>query len=462
MTKPSKPTSDYPLFAHNNGQWAKKIKGKLHYFGPWGDPRGALARYLDHDNQASSERHGGVPNPKVPPPVQPVKPSKDYPLYAHASGRWAKKVRGITRFFGSWNDPQGALDKWLDQKDDLLAGREPRASGEGLTVRSLVNQFLESKEALVETGELTRRHWEDCKLTGVKLVEMFGRNRLVTDMRPADFEKLRKQYAKTHGPTALSNDIGRVRTFFNWAYKQGLVDRPVMFGEGFQKPSRRVMRRERQKKGPKMFTARQIRAMIDKAGAQLKAMILLGINCGMGNHDCAMLPMSALNLKTGWLIYPRCKTGIERRCRLWPETVKALQQVLDHRREPIEPADNAFITKYGCPWTPKAKTGDSPVTKETTKVLKALGIHRPGLGFYALRHTFETIAGEARDQAAVDYIMGHAPDSNDMSAVYRERMTNRRLFRVAKYVRQWLRHKPSRKTSQPASSAPAVAATADS
>ena len=125
-------------------------------------------------------------------------------------------------------------------------------------------------------------------------------------------------------------------SFFNYAYKQGLIDRPIVFGDGFKKPSQRVLRCERQKKGKKMFTAKQIRAMIGKAGPQLKAMILLGINCGMGNHDCAILPMSILDLKTGWLDFGRPKTGIERRCRLWPETIAALTGVLTRRREPKE------------------------------------------------------------------------------------------------------------------------------
>ena len=105
----------------------------------------------------------------------------------------------VTRFFGPWNDPQAAVNKWLDQKDDLLAGREARTTGEGLTVHCLVNQFLETKEALVNAGELTGRHWEDCRLTGVTLVEVFGRSRLVADLRPADFQRLRKELTKGQG-----------------------------------------------------------------------------------------------------------------------------------------------------------------------------------------------------------------------------------------------------------------------
>lgn len=467
MEKPEKPTPDFPLFAHSNGQWAKKIKGKLQYFGPWSDSPGALARYLGNDTQASNGRQ--VSESKVSTPGKPVKPHKDYPLYPHASGRWAKKVGGVTRFFGPWDDPQGALDKWLQQKDDLLAGREPRVTGDGLTVRSLVNQFLESKELMVNTGELTERSWEDYKLTGIKLVEVFGRTRLVSDLRPADFETLRTEFTKGqgenrrgHGPTTLTNDIGRARVVFNYAYKQGLIERPIVFGDGFKKPSKRVMRCERQKKGKKMFTARQIHSMIDKAGPQLKAMILLGINAGMGNRDCASLRLSVLNVNTGWLDFGRSKTGIERRCRLWPETIAALREVLARRREPKEKehVDKVFITKYGFPWLSKGKTKrDCPISKETTKILKALKIHRPGLGFYTLRHVFETIGGESMDQAAVDRIMGHAPRANDMSAVYRERMTDKRLFRVASHVRKWLfRRKPSPKSEPAAPASPSPAA----
>jgi integrase len=70
------------------------------------------------------------------------------------------------------------------------------------------------------------------------------------------------------------------------------------------------------------------------------------------------------------------------------------------------------------------------------KLLNKLGLARRGHTFYALRHTFETIGGDSRDQVAVDAIMGHSRD--DMASVYRERIDDARLRAVAQHVRQWL------------------------
>ncbi|MHC4403043.1 MAG: hypothetical protein ACYTG0_25560 [Planctomycetota bacterium] len=64
------------------------------------------------------------------------------------------------------------------------------------------------------------------------------------------------------------------------------------------------------------------------------------------------------------------------------------------------------------------------------------GIYRSGVGFYALRYTFETIAGDSRDQIAVDHVMGH--DRGDMASVYRERIGDDRLRAVTDHVREWL------------------------
>jgi hypothetical protein len=241
MDKPQKPSPDFPLFAHGNGQWAKKMKGKLRYFGPWDDLAGALANFADTGRQ-TGVRPQVSEQSKLPRSPKPVKPHKDYPLYAHASGRWAKRIRGRIHYFGPWDDPQAALEKYLEQRDDLLAGRTPREAG--LTVELLCEQFLDAKKAKVASHELTQRSWDDYYDTCKQIVKVIGR-RAVEGLRPDDLERLRQSFAKTHGPTALANDVGRSRVVFNYAYKQGLIDRPVRFGE-FRKPSRATIRGERQ------------------------------------------------------------------------------------------------------------------------------------------------------------------------------------------------------------------------
>ncbi len=47
--RPAKPHAEFPFFAHATKRWAKKIRGKLHYFGSWSDPDAALQKYLDRE-----------------------------------------------------------------------------------------------------------------------------------------------------------------------------------------------------------------------------------------------------------------------------------------------------------------------------------------------------------------------------------------------------------------------------
>jgi hypothetical protein len=118
MAKPAKPTPDFPLFPHQTGQWAKKIKGKIHYFGSWSNPQAALEHYQAFVGTTTVS----IRAKKVSRPGLPAKPYKDFPLFPHRNGQWAKKVRGSFRYFGSWTDSQAALELWIAQKDDLLAG----------------------------------------------------------------------------------------------------------------------------------------------------------------------------------------------------------------------------------------------------------------------------------------------------------------------------------------------------
>lgn len=251
----------------------------------------------------------------------------------------------------------------------------------------------------------------------------------MTDIRPEDFEAFRATLSKTLGKVALGNEIQRARVVFKFAYDSELIAAPIRYGVGFKRPSRKVLRKERQAKGPRLFEPADLRRIVFAAGKQLKAMALLGANAGYGNADCGMLPISALDLKRGWVTFPRPKTSVERRAPLWPETILALREVVGDRTKGL-----VFVTRLGKSW--HKDIADSPITKEFRKLLDKLGLHRPGLGFYSLRHTFQTIGDDAVDPIATSHIMGHADTS--MSAVYRERISDERLRAVTEHVRQWL------------------------
>jgi integrase len=141
------------------------------------------------------------------------------------------------------------------------------------------------------------------------------------------------------------------------------------------------------------------------------------------------------DLERGWLDSPRPKTGVPRRAWLWPEMVDALRVVLDKRHEPQDEENAAlvFVTKYGESWGKITSAG--PITKETRKLLHELGI-KDLRNFYTLRHTFRTVADEAKDQPAVDYAMGH--EVAHRSCLYRETISDERLRAVSEHVRRWL------------------------
>ena len=371
---------------------------------------------------------------------KPSKPYPDFPLFPHATRRWAKKIKGKMCYFGPWDDPDAALAKYQLQRDDLYAGRVPRIS-EGLIVRDLINHFLTAKQRAVDAREIKLNTFYEYRRCSAHLIDAFGRTRLVDDLRTDDFAQLRAELAKVRGPVALGNEIQRLRTIFKYGFDAGLIDKPVRFGPEFKKPSAKVMRLARNANGERMIEAGDIRPLLDQASTQLRAMILLGVNCGLGNTDCGELPMSAVDLDDAMLTYPRPKTGIPRRCPLWPETLAAIRATIAERRKPKDRADAhlLFITKHGNRWMAVRSNGQirDTVCFAFGKLLRESGLKRPRLNFYALRHTFRTIADETRDHPAIDLVMGHE-DSKSMATRYRERINDERLRAVADHVHSWL------------------------
>jgi integrase len=389
---------------------------------------------------------------------KPEKPRPDFPLFVHGSNylRWAKKVRGKLEYFGPIDESpdhgaQAALERWLDEKDDLLAGRRPRKKRDGLTIGDLCTRFLNAKRVLAEQGRFSRRGHAEYRAVTDRIVATLGTNRLVEDLEPSDFTTFLESFPSTWAASSVDLIVARTRAVFNFAHSrnQQLIPKPVLFGDIFRVMSSKERRRLRPTNGERLFSADEIHTIMNAATPDFRAAILLGINCGFGNMDVARLPTSAIDLDAGWHTFPRPKTGEARRAKLWPETIEAIRGVLTRRPRPSDPNDSdlVFLTNDGLPWVRfVGKVWTDKVCATTTYVLGKIKMrHR---GFYSLRRTFRTVADEVLDVVAINHIMGHVDGS--MGAVYRQRLDDSRLVAVSDYVHRWLfgEAKPKRKASR--------------
>jgi integrase len=343
---------------------------------------------------------------------KPEKPYPDFPLFGCDNGQWAKKIGGKRRQFGT--DWKAALRKYhalLESPNSL---------------KTCVAKYVESKTLLLSSDEISPRHLRDIKWTLESLSKTIGPDKGIRSLTSADYGAWRAHIAKTNGPVSVGNHIRRVKSFLNWAKREKLIaDLPEL-----KKPSLRVLRLEREERGSKMFEPAEIQLLLKHSGPQMRAMILLGLNCGLGNTDIAELRPP--NLQDAWLIFPRHKTGIKRRAPLWVETCKALAAITSASDSASE---YVFTTKLGNPWTPKGN--GCPISSRFAKLCKDLDIYKKGRGFNSFRHCCQTIGEESGDYAATDVILGHIPKSNDMAAIYRERMSDERLKNVTEHIHQW-------------------------
>ncbi len=371
--------------------------------------------------------------------AKPSKPYPDFPLYAHNSKRWAKKIKGRTHFFGHWNNWQAALERFQYENDYLQQGKTPPPKTDGrLTIGDLVNDFLAHRDAKLQSGDLRPITFADYKRIGAKLIEVLGRYTTVETMQPDDFAKLKTEISNRGGLMNLASEMSRCKTILNFAEKNYNIR--VFTGMAFDKPSRTAIKREAETKPKRIFSVDELRTLYHAADKHMKCFILLALNGGMGNNDIGLI--EPRHIVKGWIDFPRPKTLVARKFPLWKETQKSI----DLARQTKHPElPYVFATKYGNCWAKDIAT-DTPIGKEFTKLCQATGLHQAGRGFYALRHTFRTVADGCRDQVAINHIMGHSDES--MAANYREWIEPERLQAVVDHVYAWVKpmfKKPAKK-----------------
>lgn len=378
------------------------------------------------------------------------------PPYLHASGQYVKKIKGKWFYYGT--DKDAALEAWRKQQSYIALDVAPPSRNASPSLAELGNVYADYLRRAVEAEELSDRTAAEYKKSIARLVTIAGADCVIANLRPIDFGAIKEGLAKPvkvaadstrfggrkvkrRANTTVAIDIRNLRVFFNWCYKQEHIKAPLRYGDEFSPVSRKALRRKRAVDGPKDLSSKEIRAIIAECKPVMKAIILLGINGAMGNQDIADMKLSELPKLKGevWLDLPRGKTGAPRRFHLWPETVQALKDYILFRPSPAgnENRDRLFITKNGLAWVRQDEhlRCDS-IGTQFAKARKAARVERAA--FYDLRRTFRTRAAATRDREAVDYIMGHIPNADDMGAVYNQWIDNDRLKRVTDHVRNWL------------------------
>jgi len=395
--------------------------------------------------------------PAGKPPARSSKEKPKHPLFLHATGQWAKKVNGRLHYFGK--DRDKALSEWLRCKDALLAGRprppENTSDSRLMTLQELCNKFLAFKEGLVSTDDLQRRSWADYQVECARMVKILGASTPVDHLTESDFDKLRSSISKGVSHKTREGRVVRCRSVFIFGETRRLTGAILYRMVDFRKPSKRNLEKEKPD-AVKAFDASEIRLLVSSAGLNMQAMILLAINCGLGNTDIAALTEENFDFENRWVTKKREKTGTFRRIPLWKETVLAVQAAMKSRKPKSKDCPYVFLTKQGNPFVQPPKElpideqqktrwtiGANPISSEFRKLRTTLGIDQKQKTFYALRHTFKTVGENATgNNIAVDHLMGHIDSS--VSGMYRQYILDERLIEVTEAVHKWLFASPSK------------------
>lgn len=373
-----------------------------------------------------------------------------FPLYLHANGQWAKSIRGRKFYFG--RDKAEAIERYLAEKDHLLAGRTPpTAADDEPTLLTLANMFAERSKRRVASGQMTERNMGEYFATIRRVIDLRGKTDLPGRWTPTDFEAIREMFfqpvERKSGPrkmkigvsverraaASVDGDVTRVRAFLKWCSDSQLIGPPA-YGQSFSKSTVREKRLAKTARGRRDFSASDIRQTLGEASVYSKPLFLLAINGAIGATDLAGFKTDQFN-GGEWLDCPRQKTGVERRIWLWPETREAIQAYFQRKKPPRVDAyaDRAFLTVGRDLWV---RDRQSAISQAWLKSRRAAGVERGT--FYDLRRTFQTVAEETLDFPAVKFCMGHAAAASDMSSTYRQVVTDERIQRVCNHVREWL------------------------
>lgn len=352
--------------------------------------------------------------------------ARKFPLTLHPTGQYCKKIQGKLRYFGK--DKQEALRRYYEQASALHSGTNHPAAllSNKLTLENLCNLYLDHQLGRAKAGEIRERQYREQKPRLKAFANFIGRDRLVSEIKTIELLGYRKKRVEDgRMPVTINDELAVIKAMFHWAQETEIIEQGPRLDAVKKVPRKKI---ERQTSTPE-----EIHRLLAAANARLKAMILLGLNCGFGCTDCAELRWEHLDLEARRVSFPRPKTGVDRNFILWPQTVEALKAV------PVR-GELVFYTKCGNTrgWRKNGRFDDKPLTREFKKLMKKAGIvGEKGTGFYTLRRTAATIAAGTGDVFAVQGILGHADLAMAGTYVQKNKLTPQ-TDRAIEHAQKWL------------------------
>ena len=362
-----------------------------------------------------------------------------YPLTAHPSGQWSKKIRGHVYYFGRLDDPDAALALWNQEGEYLLAGLTPPEYTNGMIVEELIGKHCIDVSDRVVTNHLSNATQRLYKVAYQLLKEAGIYKIAIQSIGPQHFTIIQGILERSgRALRTQKNLIVAVKAIFNWGRQMGFYEHEIRYGPRFVLPSLNAIEAEQEEKGVCRFLERDlILEALGVASPVQKIAILLGINCGFYPGDTCAIPIDRIHLNViiPYHYFRRAKNRQRRMAALWPETVETIREYLDKYRSPIESSERHLIlTQAGRPY---GEYGADALSRSFNTLIKDK--RRKGASLGSLRHTYGTVVDLVPDQAMIDLTMGHTSKTLQ-KRVYRQFNLNEleRLSALAQIVREWL------------------------
>jgi integrase len=416
-------------------------------------------------------------NVKPPKPVKPTADFPLSARWTGKEWRWAKKYAAQGNrpvYFGT--DARAAYKLFCIEDEDWKAGRNPRSKAKLIVAENVeyATGFAQVTDLWIEHRKRERQVRIDDGKGGISrssyngsvaAIDAFEKavkaqaakvgKKAPMETTPSWWKPVKTALGKGVKTSTWAQRVIHVRACMNWAAKRGsngergaLLPALPEWGDEFKcitKEELDLSKYETQiERGERVFTIEQARALLRAVnnavdsinnrigemsvggGAKVeRAMVIsaylmracywISANSGAYQAMIAELEFKHVKLEDGMIRAVRWKKKTAWQASLWPETIQAIRDYLEHRPEPAreEYASYIFLTSDGYPvkheTDAKALGGycTDVLANHCKKLTDDLGFSADYLTYGAWRHTFTSLAVSAGKDGITRRITGH-------------------------------------------------------